>query len=164
MSQGQGGGPKPKPTHLKLITGQTRAGRINRAEPQPRPALPRPPAELSEDALIEWKRVSRQLIAVGILTTIDRGTLAAYCQAHGRWLQAERALADMAKRDQLTSGLMIKTHHGNVIQNPLVGTANKSMNDMVRFAAELGMTPSARSRVKTSYDQQGDKADDFFSA
>lgn len=162
MSPGQGGGPKPKPTVLKLITGSKRP--INHAEPKPKPALPRPPAELSDDALIEWKRVSRQLLVLGILTLIDRGTLAAYCQAHGRWLQAERALADMAKRDQLTSGLMIKTHHGNVIQNPLVGTANKAMNDMVRFAAELGMTPSARSRVKTSYDQQGDKADDFFSA
>ena len=53
----------------------------------------------------------------------------------------------MAERDQLTSGLMIKTTNGNAVQNPLVGTANKAMGDMVRYAAEFGMTPSARSRV-----------------
>ena len=39
---------------------------------------------------------------------------------------------------------------GHMIQNPLVGVANKAMNDMVRFAAEFGMTPAARSRVSVS--------------
>jgi hypothetical protein len=50
----------------------------------------------------------------------------------------------MGKRDMLTGGLMIKTSNGNAIQNPLVGTANKAAADMVRYAAEFGMTPSAR--------------------
>ena len=54
----------------------------------------------------------------------------------------------MAERDQLTSGLMIKTTNGNPIQNPLVGIANKAAAAMVRYAAEFGMTPSARSRVE----------------
>jgi P27 family predicted phage terminase small subunit len=53
----------------------------------------------------------------------------------------------MAKRDQLTGGLMIKTTNGNAIQNPLVGTAHKAAADMVRYAVEFGMTPSARSRI-----------------
>ncbi len=53
----------------------------------------------------------------------------------------------MAERDQLTSGLMIKTTNGNPIQNPLVGIANRAMVDMVRYAAEFGMTrvPAAAS-------------------
>jgi len=54
----------------------------------------------------------------------------------------------MAERDRLTGGLMIKTSNGNAIQNPLVGIANKAMADMVRYAAEFGMTPSARSRIR----------------
>jgi len=62
-------------------------------------------------------------------------------------VQAERALARMAERDLLTGGLMIRTTGGNAIQNPLVGTANKTMADMMRYAAEFGMTPSARSRI-----------------
>jgi P27 family predicted phage terminase small subunit len=47
----------------------------------------------------------------------------------------------------LTGGLMIKTSNGNAIQNPLVGTANKAASDVVRYAAEFGMTPSARVRL-----------------
>ncbi len=47
----------------------------------------------------------------------------------------------------MTDGLIVMTKSGNLIQNPLVGTANKAMADMVRYAAEFGMTPSARTRV-----------------
>lgn len=147
MSQGRGGGPKPKPTHLKLVKGNPGKRRLNTAEPKPEGLLPEPPPELSADARKEWDTVSKRLLAAGIITAIDRIALAAYCQAVGRWLQAERALREMAKQDQLTAGLLIKTKNGNAIQNPIVGTANKAMSDAVRFAAELGMTPSARSRV-----------------
>lgn len=86
--------------------------------------------------------------AIGLLTRIDRAALAAYCQAYGRWVEAELALARMAERDLLTKGLMIKTTNGNAIQNPLVGIANKAMQDLVRFAAEFGMTPSSRASIE----------------
>jgi len=46
-----------------------------------------------------------------------------------------------------TAGSWSKTKHGNLIINPLVGLANKAMNDMVRIGCELGLSPSARSRV-----------------
>src|SRR6266849_6544230 len=76
--------------------------------------------------------------------------LAAYCQAYGRCVTAERVIATMAEKDQLTSGLMIKTTNGNGIQNPLIGTANKAAADMVRYAAEFGLTPVARARLALS--------------
>ena len=88
-----------------------------------------------------------QLLRCGLMSEIDRAALAAYCQAYGRWVQAERALARMGEKDLLTGALMIKTSNGNAIQNPLVGTANKAMELMLRAAAEFGMTPSARSRI-----------------
>jgi P27 family predicted phage terminase small subunit len=90
------------------------------------------------------------LFKVGLMTDADRAALAAYCQAYGRWAQAERALARMAEKDELNKALMVKTTSGNAINNPLVGIANKSMADMVRYAAEFGMTPSARSRVEAA--------------
>jgi P27 family predicted phage terminase small subunit len=84
--------------------------------------------------------------------------------AYGRWVQAERAIAKMAEKDQLTGGLMIKTSNGNAVQNPLVGTANKAAADMMRYAAEFGMTPSARSRISAEPPREsGDPADRFFS-
>ena len=45
---------------------------------------------------------------------------------YGRWVQAEKAIAAMAKNDQVFGAFMIKTTNGNAIQNPLVGTANKA--------------------------------------
>lgn len=152
-------GRKPTPSHLKLVKGNPGRRPINEREPIPQHALPTPPSELSDDAKIEWGRVSEELFRIGLLSDIDRASLAAYCQAYGRWIQAERAIAEMAKRDHLTAGLLIKTTNGNAIQNPLVGTANKAMADMVRYAAEFGMTPSARSRIQTGQPQGSGQAD-----
>lgn len=90
-----------------------------------------------------------------MLTRVDRAALAAYCQAYGRWVEAEQALARMAERDPLTHGLMIKTSNGNAIQNPLVGTANRAMLDMMRCAVEFGMTPSSRTRIEADPNDAG---------
>jgi len=143
-------GQKPKPTHLKLITGNPGKRALPRAEARAILALPAVPAHLTDDAKVEWGRVSDELYKIGLLSGIDRAALAAYCQAYGRWVAAERAIATMAAGDTLTAGLLIKTTNGNAIQNPLVGTANKAMADMVRYAAEFGMTPSARSRINAT--------------
>ncbi len=140
-------GPKPKPTKLKLLTGTARDHRLNPHEPQPDVARPDAPAHLTDAARDEWDRIIDELMALGILTHLDRGALAAYCQAYGRRSAAEAALARMAARDAVSEGLIVKTKSGNLIQNPLVGAANKAMADMVRYAAEFGMTPSARTRV-----------------
>jgi len=142
-------GPRPKPTHLKVIDGNPGKRRLNLNEPKPEPELPLPPPFLNADAKEEWWRVATELYNLKLLTGIDRAVLAAYCQAYGRWAQAERAILELQKNGHLAAGLMIKTTHGNAIQNPLVGTANKAAADMVRYAAEFGMTPSARSRIDT---------------
>jgi P27 family predicted phage terminase small subunit len=140
-------GRKKKPTHLKLVTGTARKSRLNPMEPMPDLARPLPPEELMDEAKVEWGRVVDELYLLGILTRVDRAVLAAYCQAYGRWVRAERTLAQMAAADNQSRGVLI-TANGNVIQNPIIGIANKAMADCVRYAAELGMTPSARSRVE----------------
>lgn len=140
-------GRKPVPTHLKVISGNPGKRAIKGAEPKPELELPSPPPELCKDARTEWERVSIELHRLKLLAGIDRAALAAYCQAYGRWVQAERGIRKMAEKDPLTGGMMIKTTNGNAVQNPLVGIANKAMSDVVRYAAEFGMTPSARARL-----------------
>lgn len=127
------------------------------------PSIPAAPSFLSAYALEEWEVVSTALYHQGVLGDVDRAALAAYCQAYGRWRQAEEALEKMAARDQVTFGLMIKTTNGNAVQNPLVGAANKAMADMVRYAAEFGMTPSSRARLSIDTgNAKGDPSDDYF--
>lgn len=72
-------GPKPKPTKLKLLTGTARTHRLNPHEPQPDAAQPDAPEHLTDVAREEWDRVVVDLMALGIMTHLDRGALAAYC-------------------------------------------------------------------------------------
>lgn len=156
-------GRKPKPTALKLVTGNPGKRSLNKKEAKVDLAQPTPPAFLNDDAKVEWGRVVGTLYKAGLLTEIDRAALAAYCQAYGRWAQAERALARMAEKDEFNRALMVKTHNGTAVQNPLVGIANKAKADMVRYAVEFGMTPSARSRVNANPDEEHeDPAKEFF--
>lgn len=149
-------GPKVKPTRLKVLAGTVRRHRLNENEPQPEVARPEPPEHLCAVAGVEWERVIGQMVALGIMSELDQAVLGAYCQAYGRWVAAETALTRMAEKDPVTHGLVIRTKSGNAIQNPLVGTANKAMADMVRYAAEFGLTPSARTRVSASRDDEED--------
>lgn len=137
---------------------------MNPAEAVPPPGRPEMLDHLSEIAQAEWARVCGELYAAGLLSSVDRAILGAYCQAFGRWVLAERTLAEMAKHDELSHGFMIKTINGNAIQNPIVGVANKAMADMARYATDLGMTPSSRSRVTARLPGSGssDPADRYF--
>ncbi len=153
-------GKKPTPTHLKLVMGTARRCRMPKHEPKPELAIPPVPPELSDDAKIEWGHVSVDLYRLGLLTSIDRAALAAYCAAYGRWVRAERLLRSLG--DEGADGLLTKTAKGNVIQNPLVGIANKAANDMMRFATEFGMTPSSRARLSAPRPQGNDPAEKYF--
>jgi len=143
-------GRKPKATHLKLLHGNPGCYPLG-TDPEfmASPQLPPPPDILGEDARQEWVRLTPETQALGLLRIADEKCFAAYCQAYGRWVQAERALAVMAVSDPQTHALLIKTSNGNVIQNPLVGVANQAARDMVRYAVEFGLTPSARARLAT---------------
>ena len=103
------------------------------------PALPRCPDHLTPPAAREWRRVAGELHKMGVLTTIDRAALAAYCQAYGRWVEAEERMRE--------GQMLYKTPSGHVQQSPLLGIINKQLELMGRYMAELGMTPAARSRV-----------------
>lgn len=159
-------GRKPKPTHLKLVTGNPgkRALKPDAIQPPARAKVLSPPSHLSRDAKNEWKRLAPMLTKLGILSDLDRSAFAAYCQAYGRWKRAEDSLEDLARKDDSGMGaVLVTTKAGNTIQNPLVGIANRAMDMMVKYAAEFGFTPSARARVQDSAPQAAkQKAASFF--
>lgn len=155
MANKSGQGRPPKPTALRLIQGNPGKRPINKSEPKPKPSVPRCPAFLNRLARAEWHRVCRTLVALGLVTQIDRSALAAYCVSFARWSQAEVDLLAMAAQDPTTHGTMLQTKAGHPIQNPMVNVANRAMADMCRYGADFGMNPSARSRI-----QIGESGDD----
>lgn len=159
-------GRKPRPTHLKVVTGNPgrRPLQPDAIQPPPRSKVLAPPSHLSREAKSEWKRLSPMLTKLGILSDLDRGAFAAYCQAYGRWKIAEDGLDNLRRKDESGfAGMLVTTKAGNTIQNPLVGIANRSMDMMVKYAAEFGFTPSARARVQDTAPQAAKaKAQSFF--
>ena len=71
--------------------------------------------------------------------------LAAYCQAWGRWVEAETKLKE--------TPLLIRTPSGYVQQSPWLSVANRQMELMGRYMAEIGLTPAARSRIDALIDK-----------
>lgn len=115
-------------------------------KPRPRAAptlkaggLPRCPPHLSELARKEWRRLARPLFEAGILTLADRAAFAAYCQAWGKWAEAEAKLRE--------GPILIRTPSGYVQQTPWISIANKQVELMGRYMSELGITPTSRSRL-----------------
>jgi P27 family predicted phage terminase small subunit len=147
-------GPRPKPIKLRILEGNRSHRPIPKNAPEPSQEMPFPPSHLDIYALEEWNRVAGGLNAMGVLTGIDQGTLAAYCGSYSRWRKAEEELAELAKQPGSKGALVMKTISGNYIQNPLIGISNKAAGDMVRYAVEFGMTPSARARLAMEPDRQ----------
>jgi P27 family predicted phage terminase small subunit len=106
---------------------------------KPGPRLPRCPSHLNPPAAAEWRRIARALQQAGVLTTFDRAALAAYCQAWGRWIEAEERLRETPH--------LVKTPSGYVQQSPWLTIVHKQLEIMGRYMVELGLKPAARSRV-----------------
>ena len=145
-----------KPTRLKILEGNPGKRKL-KVEPDPAPALPDPPPHLDTYALEEWKVISKSLYALGLLTEIDKNTLAAYCGAYSRWRHAEEELNVLRAREGALNALVQKTVSGNWIQQPLIGIANKAAADMMRYASEFGMTPVARAKLGTTPSKKDEK-------
>src|SRR5690606_6541487 len=107
----------------------------------------------SDEAKREWRRISKELHRAGLLTSIDRAVLANYCQAWGRWVEAEEQLKK--------HGPIVKSPSNYPIPNPYLAVANKAMQQMQRIMPELGMTPSSRSRINVADAGAGDELEAF---
>lgn len=132
-------GPPPKPTALRRAEGNRGKRGYNHHEPVITGGIPDCPAHLGAEAQVEWHRLAEALHEAGVLTFADRAALAAYCQCYGRWVEAEERLA--------ATPTMLKTPSGYVQQSPWLAVANKQLELMGRYMAELGLTPAARSRI-----------------
>jgi P27 family predicted phage terminase small subunit len=132
-------GPPPKPRALKKLEGTFRKDRDGGEVLEPPPGMPARPTWLDKEACAEWDRVVPQLEELGVLTGLDGGALERYCVAHSNWVNAQ---LDVQKR-----GRMLETPFGPQ-KNPMLKVAQDERSSARLLAGELGLSPSARSRVK----------------
>jgi P27 family predicted phage terminase small subunit len=146
-------GRRPKPTRLKMLTGNPGKRPLNPDEPQPEAAVPECPPELGPVAKREWDRLVGELAELGLLTNLDRAALAAYCGAYALWAEAMEAIQKF--------GTMVKSPSGYPQQSPYVAVANRQAEIMMRIASEFGFTPASRSRISAPSATQGNLFDLF---
>lgn len=136
MSRGR----KPKPTELKRLAGNPGKRPLGNEPQPPRPeGTPYAPRHLNDAAKKEWRRLVGILLEMGLYTVVDRAALAMYCQAWGRWVVAEKKVAEGEE--------MLKSEKGIFYQNPWRHEANRAYEQMRKMLAEFGLTPSSRTRL-----------------
>ena len=140
-------GRKPIPTAIKELEGNPGGRPLNKREPKPVKKAPRCPAWLEDEAKKEWKRMSKVLESMGLLTEMDMAAFAGYCQAYARWKEAEEFLTQ--------HGSMVRTPNGYLQQVPQVSIAQTNMKIMLKFCEQFGLTPSSRSRIVAGADGTG---------
>jgi P27 family predicted phage terminase small subunit len=135
---------KTKPEGLKEITSSLNKQTPGTKETKPVRIL-ECPSELGPLARQEWDRIVGELTSLGVLSSFDRGPLAAYCNAYALWIEATEAVQKY--------GAMIKSPNGYPTQSPYLATVNRQAEIMMRIASEFGFTPASRGRI-FSYSQK----------
>jgi P27 family predicted phage terminase small subunit len=154
-------GRKPKATALRIIEGNKEHRPINTREPKPKKDHPKCPKILDFAAKKRWNSLVRELESMGILAHSDQGLIAAAANSYSRWHRAEEQLQILSKEGKYSE--IIKTKSGNWIQNPLVGIANAARDACIRFELELGLSPTARTRIKLENPQPASRRERLLS-
>lgn len=137
-------GPRPKPTHLKLIQGNPGKRAINKNEPKPIGDLRKPPDWLSEELVKDWNHAIQDA-PKGLLKKIDSSVLETWVFAKATHRAAAMKVAELG----LVTASPVK---GEPMQNPYLAIVNRQAQIMLKAAGELGFTPSSRSKVSVVND------------
>lgn len=147
-------GRRPKPTHLRVVSGNPGKRPINSDEPKPRRELPSPPAHITDGARLAWGRLTVLLDRMGVLTEADAMALERLAELYGEVVELTGTLASLGRTYES------ETESGGTIVRPRPEAAMLADADR-RFRAyliEFGLTPAARSKVRMDGDQ-GERAD-----
>jgi len=106
--------------------------------PRPEEQLPPPPEGVPEEMHAEWRAIVADLKARRLLNDSMLGVLRSYVMAQWTAAQAEKSIAEQ--------GVFVEGAGGAMKPNPATGLLRSSRDMISRLAAELGLTPTARSR------------------
>lgn len=154
-------GPVAEPDNVRTLKGlptlKDGEGRAVRRLVLP-PKAPAPPGGMGAAAAAEWRRVVPELARAGVLATVDRGVLTAYCTAWGHMIDAQKIL----QKD----GVVIDSKRGDgaPVKHPAWQIYREANRTMLGAAAQCYLTPTARLRMPVATGaaaiEDGDDADD----
>jgi P27 family predicted phage terminase small subunit len=116
--------------------------------------LPTPPEGLTSDAIEEWSRVGEILLNRGLLGADCLGVLECYCRSYADM----RHFAELIRQEGV-----IQQGKTRAFIHPAHRAYVTAANQVVKFAGELGLTPSRRAlgnKLKKEYKYDGGWGDD----
>lgn len=135
-------GPPPLPDNVKKIRGTAQKCRMNGDAPQFPADAVQPPDFLTPDQRLHFLETVALLKEANVLTNADIECVALYSQSLDVWKRATKALTD--------EGEVILDKHGEPKVNPWHKVAADAFERCRKYQQELGLTPSARTRVKAT--------------
>lgn len=138
---------RPVPKSLRILRGD-HPERVNHDEPEPPTSNLAPPEWIGTGAaLAKWNDLVPLLVQMRIFTDADRDAVGRYCCLHERWVVAMEACR---------RGLEVLHHkdeNGRIYNSqlsPYATLVHKLHSQLLRVAAEFGLTPSSRTQIKGS--------------
>lgn len=147
-------GRRPKPTVLKLVTGNPGKRAINKKEPKPKRVIPSCPAHLSDAGKVAWGKLTVLLDRMGVLTEADTHALERLCDCYADILVCRELLV----RDGWTYTTLTAQGDTLIKGNPAANQLRAADAQFKSYLIEFGLTPSARSKVHSNKDDE-EKAD-----
>lgn len=145
--------PRPKPTALKLVTGNRGKRALPKKEPKPRRVVPACPSHLTDAAKVAWGSLCVILDRMGVLTEADAVALERLCDCYADILEAREAL----QRDGWTYWSESPTGVRLLKGNPAAGQLRAADAQFKSYLVEFGLTPAARTKVQSLDDDDGQK-------
>lgn len=152
-------GRRPKPTRLKVVTGNPGKRKLNDQEPKPPREVPSPPEHLTDLGKVAWVRVSQILDSMGVLTIADTLALERLCSLYAQILRLEERIRSEGDT------YMAQTQTGGVLKkaNPAVAMLADADRRFKGYLIEFGLTPAARTKVKVDGgEEKEDPLSQFF--
>ena len=126
----------------KKRRGTHRPHRSKPATPRPASGNVEPPDWWDADSPARemWDRTAPELVRLGLLSEMEQGLFTIYCSSWEEWLIAMRAIE--------TEGAVYTTSRGVKRVSPWMTVADKAAKRMLSIAAEYGLTPRSRQRIR----------------
>ena len=146
-------GPRSLPANVHLLRGNPSKKSFGALVDEFRPEVEIPlcPAVLWPDAKREWKRITVELKRYGLVSKLDRGTLAMLCQNWAQWQWAEEKITAANNTDPKgEAGLIETAQSGYRMQSVYLQISTKAQERYEKLKPCFGLSPSDRTRVTQS--------------
>lgn len=135
-----------KPSQLKVLEGNFRKDRDDHGAKVELKA-PACPVWLPKAAKKYWKDIAPELEKVGLVGLVDTAAFSAHCDSVGKFEEVTRKLKTL-------DDMLDETPQKFQVQSALFTIRNKLWEQVMKSGSEFGLTPAARSKVKTDSPKQ----------